>query len=45
MEQTKPQYTYMIVNPNKPEAVSAALRQILIQKLLSFTIDSGMAVD
>ena len=34
MDKTKPeQHTYIIVDPNKPEAVAGLLKQILLEKL------------
>ena len=35
MDNRKPeQHTYIIVDPNKPEAVTGLLQQILLEKLL-----------
>jgi hypothetical protein len=37
------QHTYIIVDPNKPEAVTGLLQQILLEKLRS--IGSGSAME
>ena len=43
MDKTKPeQHTYIIVDPNKPEAVAELLQQILLEKLRS--VGSGSTV-
>ena len=43
MDKTKPKHTYIFVNPNGPDAVAHAIRQILLEKLLSLPVNSGMA--
>ena len=37
------QHTYIIVDPNKPEAVLGLLQQILLEKLRA--VDSGSAME
>ena len=45
MRRTKPDLTFIFINPNTPKQVHQLLKQIMIEKLLALPIDTAAAVD
>lgn len=45
MSNTKPDLTYIFINPNTPKQIEQLLKQILIEKLMSLSAEIPTAVD
>lgn len=43
MDEIRPEYTYIIVDPNRPEQLVLVIRQLLIRKLMSMPMDTPAA--